>query len=62
MLVDVNAYCQANPTLRYCSTPYSESVSDYQITDIGVLHEVFRGGGNLSTGAHIYGLGAWNFR
>ncbi len=69
-LADMNAYCHAHSTENYCgsSTPagnaYSPVVTDYEITDFGVLHEVVRGGtnGNLSMGVHIYGLGAWNFR
>ena len=70
MLADINAYCAANPGLRYCSSPapgapaYSNRVTDYLITDFGVLHEVFPQGekANLSMGVHVYGLGAWNVR
>lgn len=69
-LADVNAYCRTHPAQRYCSlapvrgTAYSEAVTDYTITDFGVIHEVDRGGpnGNLSMAVRIYGLGAWNFR
>jgi hypothetical protein len=70
MLADINAYCAANPGMRYCSSPtpgapaYSTSVRDYLVTDFGVLHEVFPQGekANLSMGVHVNGLGAWNFR
>jgi len=70
MLADINAYCAANPAMRYCSSPtpgaaaYSTAVTDYVITDFGVLHEVFPQSdkANLSMGVHVYGLGAWNFR
>ncbi|QJR09192.1 hypothetical protein DSM104443_00228 [Usitatibacter rugosus] len=70
MLGDVNAYCAANPGMRYCSASapgapaYSTAVTDYLITDFGVLHEVFPQGdkANLSMGVHVNGLGAWNFR
>ncbi len=70
-LADIDAYCQIHRDQRYCTvaTPggsaYSQAVSDYEITDFGVLHEVFVGGGtngNVSMGVHIYDLGAWNFR
>ena len=39
-------------------------MTDYEITDFGVIHEISGGGpyGNLSMAVHIYGLGAWNFR
>jgi hypothetical protein len=45
-------------------THFSTSVTDYVLTDFGVLHEVFpqTDMGNLSMGVHVYGLGAWNFR
>ena len=66
----INAYCRSHLEARYCNitpviwTSYSPSVTDYELTDFGVLHEVDRGGpnGNLSMGVHVYGLGAWNFR
>ena len=69
-LADINAYCQAHAAQRYCgpSIPtgnaYSPAVTDYEITDFGVIHEIARGGsyGNLSMAVHIYDLGAWNFR
>jgi hypothetical protein len=66
----INAYCRSHPLARYCETDfslgtaYSASVTNYELTDFGVLHEVDRGGadGNLSMGVHVYGLGAWKFR
>ena len=69
-VTDVNAYCQAHRTARFCvadpSTGAAFSIDpvNYEITDFGVLHEVFRGGpnGNLSMGIHVYDLGAWNAR
>ena len=70
VLADINAHCQAHAGQRYCDsamptgTAYSPAVTDYEITDFGVIHEIGRGGprGNLSMGLHIYDLGAWNFR
>ena len=70
MLADVNAYCHAHLSQRYCgaATPtgdaYSSAVTDYEITDFGVIHEIDRGGanGNLSMAVHIYDLDVWNFR
>jgi hypothetical protein len=69
MLADVNSYCQANPALRYCDAPphasaFSASITQYEVTDFGVIHEVFDAGphGNMSMGVHVYALGAWNFR
>ena len=69
-LVDINTYCRSHSMLRYCDlvaagdAAYSETVTDYEITDFGVIHEIDRGGpnGNLSMAVHVYGLGAWNFR
>jgi len=69
-LADINAYCHVHTLARYCNilpyiwTAYSASVTDYELTDFGVIHEVDRGGanGNLSMAVHVYGLGAWNFR
>ena len=68
-LTDVNAYCLAHDTQRYCAPStaagdaYSPSVTDYQITDFGVIHEIFRNPrSNLSMGVHVFDLGAWNFR
>ena len=66
----INTYCRFHTDARYCDifpfiwTSYSSSVTNYELTDFGVLHEVDRGGpnGNLSMGVHVYGLGAWNFR
>jgi len=70
VLADINAYCQAHRTERYCpavapdGSAYSLAVTDYEITDFGVLHEIFGGGpaGNISMGVHVYDLGAWNLR
>jgi hypothetical protein len=69
MLVDVNGYCSQRPAQRYCAgnaitgTAYSSSVTDYEVTDFGVLSEVTEpASGHVSVGVHIYGLGAWNFR
>ena len=68
-LTDINAHCQANSRRRFCgaSTPggnaFSTSVTDYQITDFGVIHEPARNpSDNPSMGVHIFDLGAWNFR
>jgi hypothetical protein len=69
-LADINEYCRAHATQRYCATTtpagaaYSSSVSDYEITDFGIIHEVDRGGhnGNVSMAVHVYDLGAWIFR
>ena len=69
-LADINAFCAADPALRYCSSPapgapaFSSSVTDYAITDFGVLHEVFPQSpmANLSMGVHVYGLGTYNLR
>jgi hypothetical protein len=66
VLADVNAFCAANPNLRYCSDApaFSTTVTDYAMTDFGVLHEVFPQSvnGHLSMAVHVYGLGAWNLR
>jgi hypothetical protein len=69
-LADVNEYCQIHAAQRYCgsSAPidyaYSPAVTDYEITDFGIIHEIASGGpyGNLSMAVHIFDLGAWNFR
>ena len=69
-LADINAYCRTHAAKRYCGSTgsaedaYSPVPNKYEITDFGVIHEIDRGGprGNLSMGAHIYDLGAWNFR
>jgi hypothetical protein len=69
-LADINAFCVANPGRRYCDvapdlgTAFSQTLTDYEITDFGVIHEIAGGGpyGNLSMGMHVYGLGAWTFR
>jgi len=70
MLADINAYCAAHATQRYCASSaaggaaYSTAVTDYEITDFGVIHEVDRGGpnGNVSMAVHVFDLGAWTFR
>lgn len=70
VLADINAYCQSHRNERYCAavaadgSAYSQAVNNYEITDFGVLHEIFGGGpdGNISMGIHVYDLGAWNFR
>ena len=67
---DVNAYCEANRAARFCDadprtgTAFSLDPLNYEITDFGVLHEIFRGEpeGNLSMGIHVLELGAWNAR
>lgn len=69
-LRDINTYCRSHTDARYCGIfpfiwqAYSPAVTDYELTDFGLLHEVDRGGrnGNLSMGVHVYGLGAWAFR
>jgi hypothetical protein len=69
----VSAYCgkfgDGNHESSYPNAPrtgnaYSAAVTDYEITDFGVIHEIAGGGsyGNLSMAVHIYDLGAWNFR
>jgi hypothetical protein len=69
VLADVNAYCQAHGAQRHCAvaraggSAYSPLVTDYEITDFGVIHEVTgSSAGNLSMAVHAYDLGAWNFR
>ena len=69
-VADINLHCGTHSEARYCNpapliwTAYSVSVQDYELTDIGVIHEISRGapGGNLSMAVHVYGLGALNFR
>jgi hypothetical protein len=68
-LADVNAYCHAHPAQRFCGIAmstgdaYSPSVTDYQIIEFGVIHEIWRTPTqNLSMGVHVFDLGAWNFR
>jgi hypothetical protein len=69
-LNDINAWCAAHPAAQLCATDlrlgtaFSNNPFNYELTDFGVLHEVFRGGplGNLSMGMHISGFGAWNAR
>ncbi len=68
-LADINAYCAANRAQRYCGdssgsgSAFSSAVTDYQITDFGVIHELaLDPGDNLSMGLHVFDLGAWNFR
>jgi hypothetical protein len=69
-LADINAFCRDRADARLCGFvpslggAFSPSITDYEITDIGAIHEVGRGGagGNLSMGAHIRSLGAFNFR
>ncbi len=65
----IDAYCRSHASQPQCdtiddpSTAFSASVSDYELTEFGVLHEVFVGAtDNLSMGVHIHDLGAWNFR
>jgi hypothetical protein len=65
----VNAYCRAHLLEQHCNLmPYiwdafSPSVDNYELTEFGVLHELFRGPGhNLSMAVHVHDLGAWNFR
>jgi len=69
ILADINAYCREHAAQRFCAnqsptaTPYSTSVTDYELTDFGVIHELARNPtDNLSMGVHIFDLGAWNFR
>ena len=69
-VADINAYCRSHVSARYCNlvpsiwTAYSSSANAYELTDFGVIHEIFRAGpnDNLSMAVHIYDLGAWNFR
>jgi hypothetical protein len=65
----INAYCRAHLLEQQCNLmPYiwdafSPSVDNYELTEFGVLHELFRGPGhNLSMAVHVHDLGAWNFR
>ena len=70
MIDAINAYCAANRALPYCSddrllgTAFGVDPAAYDLTDFGVLHEVFRGGpsGNISMGVHVFDVGAWNAR
>jgi hypothetical protein len=63
----INAYCAARRALPFCrddprlGAAYAVDPAGYELTDFGVLHEVFRGGpsGNLSMGVHVFDLGAW---
>lgn len=67
---DINAYCAAHRVLPFCGEDprlggaFGGDPANYELTDFGVLHEVFRGGpaGNLSMGVHIFDFGAWNAR
>ena len=67
---DINAFCAARRALAFCGddprfpAAYDVDPANYELTDFGVIHEVFRGGpaGNLSMGVHIFDLGAWNAR
>ena len=67
---DVNEFCRSKSDLRYCDAvpalgaAYSQAVTDYEITDFGVIHEISGGGPYRQSehGRDIYGLGAWNFR
>lgn len=66
---DVNAFCLSHASERECNAvpliaaAFSPSLDNYELTDFGVLHEIFRApGDNLSMAIHIYDLGAWNFR
>jgi hypothetical protein len=69
-IADVNAYCGKHGSLRYCdalpgtSRAFSRDPLDYEITDFGVLHEVFLGlpAGNLSMAVHVFDVGAWTAR
>jgi len=69
-IADINAYCAVHQGLPYCSedplvgAAFFAYPAAYDLTDFGVLHEVFRGGpaGNLSMGVHMFDLGAWNAR
>jgi hypothetical protein len=69
-LADINVFCMANQADHYCDTAaslgtaFSGNPANYELTDFGVLHELFRGGpmGNLSMGVHVSGFGAWNAR
>ncbi len=70
ILADVNAFCRDRRALRGCDAPsagadaYSASPLDYDITDFGLLHEVFPGipSGDLAMGLHASSLGAWRSR
>lgn len=69
-VADVNAWCREHRAMRYCDAPSAEAAAfsvdplDYEVTDIGVLHEVFRGvpEGDLAMGVHVSDFGAWNLR
>lgn len=69
-LDDINLYCAAHRALPFCGDDpqlgeaFSSDPANYELSEFGVLHEVFRGGptGNLSMGVHISDLGAWNAR
>ncbi len=69
-IADVNAWCRAHRSLRYCDAAstdadaYSADPLDYEVTDFGVLHEVLRGsaGGDIAMGLHVSDVGLWNAR
>ena len=65
---DINAYCAAHRDLPFCTddprlgAAFGVDPTEYELTDFGVLHEIFRGGpdGQISMGVHVFALGAWN--
>jgi hypothetical protein len=69
-LAEINAFCAAAPAAPFCASDprigaaYSSDPVNYELTDFGVIHEIFRGGphGNISMGMHLFDLGAWNAR
>ena len=70
IVADVNAWCRDHRSQRFCDAPsadapaFSASPFDYEITDFGMLHEVFPGrpAGDLAMGVHVSSLGAWRLR
>jgi hypothetical protein len=68
VLHDLNMYCATHGAAPFCepvafrSTPFSEDVASYDVTQFGLLHEVGRTpDSNISMAIHFSGLGIWNF-
>lgn len=68
-LAAVNGYCAAQRALRFCADAgqglaFPDDPLDYELTDFGVLHEIFRGDppGQVSMAIHVFDLGAWQAR
>jgi hypothetical protein len=67
---NINAYRAARCAERVCRralslmTACSLDVTNYELSDCGMIHEVSRGGpgGNISQAVHVSGLGTWQVR